>query len=350
MTPGPPFAAGDPGTGNARREGRAGAGRGDAPRPVGRGAKERGVGVSQDRWPPRPGGRPRGHSATWTRRSARPRRHAVSVRSRPRGAVAARVAPVERPAPESPRRRRGARAARRRFPPSPRCSPRPGEVDPSDRVLEHSIIYALIEIGDPTATARGPREQCFGEPARGPRGARPDGDGADRPRCGGAGARVARCVHSLHRLVDRRPASRVGRRAGGELASAARRNEPEGRRARRAGRRARSARHRGTRSGTVGRAARRSESAGRDSSHGAAGDGPVAVREFPKTWVEPLAAALRDPDASLVREASPPPARGPTRCEGASPARSSEDSCGLATTPARRTTCGSTPWRPFRVG
>ena len=88
---------------------------------------------------------------------------------------------------------------------------------PADRILEHSITYALIEIADPQATGPGLRAT---DP-RDPRAAmvaldQMDGGRLDPKFVAGLLA-LARADPQGDGLVDRRPASRVGRRAGRRL-------------------------------------------------------------------------------------------------------------------------------------
>ena len=58
-----------------------------------------------------------------------------------------------------------------------------GELRP-DRVLEHSLTYALIEIADPKGTAAGLASDQPAGPPRGPGRARPDGRGGLGPATG----------------------------------------------------------------------------------------------------------------------------------------------------------------------
>ena len=57
-----------------------------------------------------------------------------------------------------------------------------GELSAADRALEHSLTYALIEIGDPKGTADGPAERRSPRPPRGAGRARPDGRRRTRSR------------------------------------------------------------------------------------------------------------------------------------------------------------------------
>ena len=85
-----------------------------------------------------------------------------------------------------------------------------GELSAPDRTLEHSLTYALIEIGDPRGHGRRAAQRGLPDPARGPDRTRSDERRRSRSRAGRGALDRQRPRSERDRLMDHWPSSGVG--------------------------------------------------------------------------------------------------------------------------------------------